>query len=312
MGGWTRGYNMTNTEINTNKQMHKDMEEIPKKYSESRRILRVFLGRKLSLIGLIVIFIFIFVAIFAPLLAPYDPLKTSPMTRLLPPSLEHPLGTDSAGRDTLSRIIYGARISLLICITVVTFGAIIGQSLGLIAAYFGGKIYVVIMRCVDALMSIPMLISAMVIAALLGGGIFNVIVALTFGLIPAQTRLMCGQALTVKQNDYVLSARIMGASNLRIMFRHILPNSFPPLIVLMTIDMGMTIMAEAMLSFLGIGIQPPTPAWGSMVSEGYQHLIRAPILAFAPGIAIMFVVFSFNMVGDGLRDALDPRLRGTL
>jgi ABC-type dipeptide/oligopeptide/nickel transport system permease subunit len=195
---------------------------------------------------------------------------------------------------------------------VVTFGAIIGQSLGLIAAYFGGKIYVVIMRCVDALMSIPMLISAMVIAALLGGGIFNVIVALTFGLIPAQTRLMCGQALTVKQNDYVLSARIMGASNLRIMFRHILPNSFPPLIVLMTIDMGMTIMAEAMLSFLGIGIQPPTPAWGSMVSEGYQHLIRAPILAFAPGIAIMFVVFSFNMVGDGLRDALDPRLRGTL
>ena len=280
-------------------------------YSEFRRVVRVFFGRKLAVIGMVFILLLVFSAIFASWLAPYDPYQMDFASRLLPPSQEHLLGTDSLGRDTLSRIIYGSRTSLLVGIGAVGMGAIIGETLGLIAAYFGGAVFAVIMRFTDMLMSVPMILNALVIASVLGGGLRNIIIALGVGLIAPQCRMMCGQALTIKQNDYMLAARGTGASDLRMMVRHILPNAFPPLLVMITISLGAVIIAEAGLSFLGMGIEPPGAAWGSMINDGNKFLLTNPVLAFSPGLAIMLVVFGFNMMGDGLRDALDPRLRGT-
>ena len=290
----------------------KHFGEMPPHTGEFRRICKVFFNRKLAMIGFVIILMVILASIFAPLLAPYNPYKMELSKKLLHPSREHLLGTDALGRDTLSRIIYGSRTSLMVGLIAVSIAAIIGQPLGLTAAFFGGTTHAIIMRLIDALMSVPMILSALVIGALLGGGLKNVIVALGVGMIAVHARLMCGQALTIMQTDYVTAAKSIGAGNLRIMLRHLLPNSFPPLLVLITMEMGICILAEAGLSFLGLGIAPPGAAWGSMVSDGYAYLMTRPILSIAPGFAVMLVVFGFNMAGDGLRDALDPRLRGTL
>jgi peptide/nickel transport system permease protein len=289
-----------------------EITEIPPRVSEFKRFRRVFLSRGLVVFGLIVILILILVAVFAPLLAPYDPYEFDLAHTLSQPSKAHLLGTDTLGRDTLSRIIYGARTSLMVGLIVVFLAATIGMSLGLIAGYFGRWIHATIMRFIDALMSFPMIMLALVIAALLGGGIKNVIIALTVGLTPVYARLMCGQVLMVKENDYVMALRSMGASSQRIMIRHLILNCFPPLIVLITMMLGSIIIAEAGLSFLGVGIEAPIAAWGSLINDGREYLLTHPVLSFAPGFAIMLVVFAFNMVGDGLRDALDPRLRGLL
>lgn len=286
--------------------------EAPPKRGELKRIIGVFFGRPLPAIGFVLILLLVVTAIFAPLLAPYDPDKMDMPNKLKSPSVQHWLGTDSLGRDTLSRVIYGSRISLLIGLVAASTAAVMGMSLGLIAAYFGGATYQIIMRFIDALMAFPMLMLALLIAALLGGGIKNVVIALAIGMVSAPTRMMCGVVMSNKQNDYILAVRSMGATNLRIMLRHILPNAFQPLLVMLTVGLGATILAEASLSFLGVGVQPPTAAWGSMVNEGYKFLLNHPELCLGPGVAIMLVVFGFNMVGDGLRDALDPRLRGLL
>jgi ABC-type dipeptide/oligopeptide/nickel transport system permease subunit len=280
--------------------------------SELRRFFKVFFNRWVVVLGMVIILLFIIAAIFAPWLAPYDPDKIDMNNALLQPSKAHLLGTDSLGRDTLSRTIYGTRISLEIGFFVVLLGSAAGMALGLISGYFGGWIHTVVMRFIDTMMAFPMLILALLIASLLGGGLNNIIMALSFAMIPAYARLMCGQVITVRENDYVLAVRSMGASHARIMLRHLLPNSFPPLIVMMTMMLGTTILAEAGLSFLGIGVQPPVATWGNMVNDGRQYLLTNPILSFAPGLAIMLVVFAFNMVGDGLRDALDPQLRGVI
>ena len=279
---------------------------------EFRRVIKVFLGRKVAVLGLVFILLLIFTAIFAHWLAPYDPYLMDLGNQLGQPSWSHLLGTDPLGRDTLSRIIYGSRTSLLVGVSAVAISAIIGESMGLIAAFYGGAVFNIIMRLTDALMSVPMLLIALIIAALLGGGEKNVIIALAVGGISGQCRMMCGQALTIMQNDYILAGRSLGINDRRMIIRHIFPNAFPPLLVLITIALGTTILAEASLSFLGIGIIPPTCAWGSMVNDGYKYLLTNPILSFAPGLAIMMVVFGFNMMGDGLRDSLDPKLRGTL
>jgi peptide/nickel transport system permease protein len=286
--------------------------ETPIRVNEFRRFAKVFFGRGIVTSGLVMILIFIIMAIFAPLLAPYDPYSTSLEETLQPPSLQHLLGTDTLGRDTLTRIMYGARTSLIIGLVVVFSSAIIGFLLGLIAGYFGGWTYTIIMRAQDTLMAFPMILLALAIASMLGGGIRNVIIALTVGLVPVNTRLMCGQVITAKENDYILAGRSMGASHWRMMFRHLVPNCFPPLVVMVTMVLGEVILAEAGLSFLGVGVEAPTAAWGSMISDGRNYLLRAPMLSFAPGFAIIMVVFGFTMVGDGLRDALDPRLRGII
>ena len=287
-------------------------EETPPQYSEIKRIISVFFSRPLPVIGLFIIVILILAAIFAPLIAPYDPYKMDIINKLQPPTREHLLGTDSLGRDTLSRIIYGSRTSLIVGISAIGISTIIGLTLGLIAAFFGGALYQIIMRFIDALMAFPMLLLALLIAALLGAGMKNVIIALGIGMIAPPSRMMCGVAMSIRENDYILAARAMGMSNTRIMLEQILPNAFPPLLVMITIGLGATILAEAALSFLGIGITPPTAAWGGMVNDGYKFLLTCPVLAISPGVAIMLVVFGFNMMGDGLRDALDPRLRGVL
>jgi len=280
--------------------------------SELRRFFKVFFSRGVVVFGMIIILLFIIAAIFAPWLAPYDPDKIDMNNALLQPGKAHWLGTDALGRDTLSRTIYGTQISLIIGLVVVVLGSIVGMTLGLIAGYFGSWTHAVIMRVIDTLMAFPMLILALLIASLLGEGIRNVIMALSFAMVPAYARLMCGQVMTVKENDYILAGRSMGASHTRIMLRHLTPNCFPPLIVMMTMMLGTTILAEAGLSFLGIGVQPPVATWGNMVNDGRQYLLTNPILSFAPGLAIMLVVYAFNMVGDGLRDALDPQLRGVI
>jgi len=262
--------------------------------------------------GTIVILVLIITAIFAPLIAPYDPYKMDLSKTLLQPCREHLLGTDAIGRDMLSRLIFGTRIALMVGVVAVGAAAVSGMTIGLIAGYFGGWVGAIFMRFIDALMAFPLLLLALLIAGILGGGLQNVIVALSIGLMPQYARLMWGQVLSIKEGDYIAAARVIGASNLRIMLRHMLPNCLPPLIVQITMMMGMAILAEASLSFLGVGIKPPEAAWGTIVFEGYQHLRTHPILSLVPGLAIMLVVFSFNMVGDGLRDALDPRLRGVL
>jgi len=289
-----------------------EFTDIAPRVSEFRRFSNVFFSRKIVIVGLVIILGLIIVAIFAPLLAPYKPDTINMEQSLLQPSGEHLLGTDTLGRDTLSRLIYGSRISLMVGIIAVGIAASIGMTLGLIAGYFGGMTFVVIMRLMDAIMAIPMIALALVIAAFLGGGLKNVMIAVGIALMPMYARLMCGQVLSIRENDYVVAGRAIGAKSVRILFGHILPNCLPPLIVQMTMMMGTAILTEASLSFLGIGIEPPSAAWGSMITDGYRYLLTNPVLSFAPGVAIMLVVYGFNMVGDGLRDALDPRLRGML
>jgi peptide/nickel transport system permease protein len=302
---------MNNEERNTARTEDQKLQRA-KEMSGLRRFLKVFLGRGVVVFGIVIIILFVIAAIFAPWLAPYPPDKINMSNALAQPSKAHWLGTDALGRDTLSRTIYSSRISLLIGLFVVILGSVVGMALGLVAGYFGGWTYSVIMRLVDTLMAFPMLILALLIASLLGGGIGNVIMALSFAMVPAYARLMCGQVIIIKENDYVLAGRSMGAGHMRIMLRHLLPNCFPPLIVMMTMMLGTTILAEAGLSFLGIGVQPPVATWGNMVNDGRQDLLTNPLLSFAPGLAIMLVVYAFNMIGDGLRDALDPQLRGVL
>jgi peptide/nickel transport system permease protein len=290
--------------------------EAPVRVSEWRRFRRVFFERRLVTFGLVILLLMVIAAVFAPLLAPYDPYALGGRGEsLLQPCQEHLLGTDLLGRDTLSRLIYGARTALMVGFISVTVAGIIGIPLGIIAGYFSGITNMLIMRIMDALMCFPMLLLALFLAAVLKdvfSGIWVVITALSVAVIPGYARVTHGVTLSIKENDYIMAQRAMGSSNIRVMFRHILPNTFPPLIVLMTMQLGALILAEAGLSFLGIGIDPPGAAWGAMVFDGYRYLANHPVLWLGPGIAIALVVFAFNMVGDGLRDALDPRLRGLL
>jgi ABC-type dipeptide/oligopeptide/nickel transport system permease subunit len=269
-------------------------------------------SRKIVVFAAFIVMVVVVVAILGSALAPQDPYAQNLAEALEEPSWEHLLGTDSLGRDVLSRIIVGARVSLQVGIIAVGIAAGIGMTLGLIAGYFGSWVHALIMRAMDAILSIPPLILALAIAAALGGGLTNVMISLGIALVPVYGRVMCAEVLSVKETEYIMAARVIGCSTWRIMLRHVLPNCFPPLIVLITLQMGIAILAEAALSFLGIGIAPPGAAWGAMVNDGYRYLLQNPLLSIIPGVCIMLVVFSFNLLGDGLRDALDPRLRGTI
>jgi peptide/nickel transport system permease protein len=289
-----------------------DFSAAPPHINELGRFLRVFFTRGIVAFGLVVLLLMVIAAVFAPWLSPYDPYKTDIHSSLSLPNKVHLLGTDNVGRDTLSRMLYGARTAMIVGFVTVFSSAILGITLGLFAGHFGGITNMLIMRAMDALMCFPMIMLALLISVVLGGGMKNVIIALTFASIPVYARVVNGLTLSLKENDYILAERSMGSSDVRIIFSHILPNSVPPIIVLITLGLGNIILAEAGLSFLGIGIGAPQAAWGSMVNDGYKYLLTNPVLSFAPGLAIMLVVFAFNLVGDGLRDALDPRLRGFL
>ena len=272
----------------------------------------MWLTRKVVVFGTIIILVLVLTAILGPLVAPYDPYKTNLMKTLQLPSRAHVLGTDTLGRDILSRVIYGTQTSLEVGIIAVGLAAIAGMLLGLFAGYFGGWLESIIMRFIDAQMAFPPIVLALSLAFVLGGGLFNCMIAVGVAMMPSYVRLTRAQVLSIKETDYIMAARVIGSSNMRIIFRHILHNVFPPLMILITMNMGSAILSEASLSFLGVGIKPPGAAWGSMLQEGYQHLFTHPHMSFAPGLCILLVVLGFNLMGDGLRDALDPRLRGTL
>ena len=287
-------------------------ENIKPRFSESRRFIRVLFGRKIVLVASIILLLNIGVAIFAGILAPYDPYDQNLSQALRAPSMEHWLGTDPLGRDVLSRIIYGSRVSLEVGFIAVGIAAVLGFTTGLLAGYYGGILDTIVSRMVDSLMAIPPMVLTLAISAALGGGLQNIMIAVAIGMSPEYSRMIRGMAMTINHNEYITAGHSIGASNARVMIRHILPNAFPPLIVLVTLSIGYAILLEASLSFLGIGIAPPGAAWGSMVNEGYRYLMTNPVISFAPGGCILIVVLSVNLLGDGLRDALDPRLRGSL
>jgi peptide/nickel transport system permease protein len=280
--------------------------------SRLREFTKVFLSSLPVVIGLLIIFLMIILAIFAPWIAPYDPIHQNLLQTLKSPSAQHLLGTDALGRDLLSRIIYGSRISLIVGLVSTLIAGSVGMALGLISGYIGGWVDNLIMRVMDAMMSIPLIILALFLGGALGRGLGNIVLSLGIVLIPGYARLTRGQVMSLKQLDFVTAATIGGASRFNIAVKHILPNSLSPNLVLMTMNLGIAILVEAGLSFLGMGINPPTPSWGSMVSEGYRYLRTQPLFSIAPGLFVMVTVWAFNMVGDALRDALDPRLRGTL
>ena len=277
-----------------------------------QRFLRVFFQRRIVVLGLLILILMVVAAIFAPWLSPYGPYDQDMFGTLQHPGKDHLLGTDALGRDTLSRLIYGTRTALIVGFCTIAIAAVAGVFLGVVAGYLGGWPNMIIMRSMDLLISFPMIILALFIAAVLGGGIQNVVIALGISALPGYARVMHGLTLSIKENDFILAMQAMGAKGRRTVLYHILPNAFPPMIVLVTIQFGTIILAEAGLSYIGIGIKPPGAAWGAMVNDGYRYLLTNPLLSFAPGLAIMLVVFAFNLVGDGLRDALDPRLRGIL
>lgn len=259
-------------------------------------------------LGGAIIILVVMTAIFAPFVAPHDPIQ-QPFTRLLPPSPTNLLGTDEFGRDVLSRIIFGARISLYVGLVSVGISLVGGMVFGLLAGYFGGMIDNVIMRIMDILFAFPFIVLAITITAVLGPNLTNAMIALGIAYLPRFARVVRAPALAVMQEDYITACRSIGVPNLRTMVRHLLPNIVSPLIVQTTLAISTAILNEAALSFLGLGAQPPTPAWGSMLQTGRVYMIRAPWVAIFPGLAIVITVLGFNLLGDGLRDILDPRLR---
>ena len=260
----------------------------------------------------IVLLLFVIAALFAPFVSPYSPLLYHPSITAQMPSLAHPLGTDGLGRDQLSRVIYGTRISLSVGIATILMGGICGTMLGIIAAYFKGWVDQVVAMLVDALLSFPSLILALAIVAALGPSIINVAIALAIIRVPIYARLARGQTLQVAAQDYVAAAHASGTKTWKILLRHILPNIFSPLLVQATVSISFAILDESVLSFLGLGAQPPTPEWGSMVSDAQVYLNSDPWMMLGPALAIILVVLSLNLVGDALRDRLDPRNKDML
>lgn len=263
----------------------------------------------LSMFAAAIVVILILTAIFGSILAPYDPNTIDMANRFAPPSLEHPFGTDDFGRDILSRVMVGARVSLMVGLIAVTISAIIGTTFGILAGYTGRIVDEIIMRVMDILFAFPAILLAIAIMAALGRGIGNAMIAIGIVYIPIFARIARGSVLSVRQEDFVDAARSVGSSDARIMFKHIFPNTTSPLIVEVTLSLSFAILAEAALSFFGLGTQPPDPSWGRMLSEGRAYFQQSVWLAIWPGLAIMLTVLGFNLLGDGLRDALDPRLK---
>lgn len=294
------------------------VSSVKNKNSQMRLFLKTFFSRGIIVkISLVIAVAFILVSLFADPINAFilrqDPLEVDLANLFADPSKEHLLGTDSYGRDILARIVSGAQMSLICSVFSCLLGALIGILLGLIAGYFEGIISTIIMRYVDIQMSIPSLIFIIVISLITGDSLFGVIMALAFGLIPNFVRVMYGLVLQLKGSDYVTASKLIGVSEGKILMKHILPNTFPSMIVMFTMSLGSNIMLESTLSFLSIGIQVPTPSWGNMISEGYSYIIRGELmLSFAPGVCLMLVVIAFNILGDALRDSLDPRLRGKI
>lgn len=289
------------------------MEAVGKSEKEQTQFslfLRKLVKNKLSIVGLIIVCIMVLLAIFAPIITTHDPNEMDVAQALQGPGTNgHILGTDNYGRDLLARIVYGARISLIVGIGAVGVGATIGIILGLVAGYFGGWIDSLIMRVMDALSAFPFILLAITLMTVLGTGLANVIIAIGVGNIPGFARMVRGQVLSVKEQEYIEVSKSLGASTARVLFAHVLPNCMTPIIVYATMNVAGAIISEAALSFLGLGIQPPQASWGNILKEGRDFLIVSPHITVLSGMAILLTVLGLNLFGDGLRDALDPKTK---
>lgn len=288
-----------------------DHRELAREWKPKRfGTLRLLVRDRSALIGLILLLIIVVAAIGADVIAPYDPTEMDPTANLAGPSREHLLGTDNLGRDTFSRILHGARWSLGAAVTAASGIVVLGVSIGIISGYMGGLVDDLLMRVVDVLLAFPSMILALAVVGILGPSLTNVMISMVAVWWVDYARVVRGLTLRVLHNDYVLSAQCCGCSDKRVMLRHILPNVIPSVIVLATLELGSLMLAISGLSFLGLGAQPPTPEWGTMLSDGRLFFLNEPQLMMYPGIAITIVVLACNLLGDGLRDALDPRMRG--
>jgi peptide/nickel transport system permease protein len=270
---------------------------------------RLLARNRSAVVGGCVLLVIVLLALSASIISPYDPIKTNQRLSLEPPSISHLMGTDRFGRDIFSRVVWAGQTSLPIGLVAVGIGVLFGVSLGLLAGYYGGWFDAVSMRAVDLLLAFPGILLALAIIAVLGGSLTNLMIAVGISAIPDYVRITRGTVLSLKEREFVIAARVIGCRGPSIMFRHILPNVMAPLIVLATLGMAAALITGSALSFLGLGIKPPTPEWGNMLAEGREFLQHAWWVAFFPGAAIMLTVLSINLLGDGLRDALDPRLR---
>ncbi len=281
----------------------------PKKDTEWSQVWRHLRRNRLAMVGIAVMAIFVLSAIFAPLITPYDPIKVDFGSAFNVPSSENLLGADWLGRDNFSRILYGARISLIIGFISVAIGMVIGVPVGALSGYYGGKFDLFIQRIIDILIAFPGILLAIVVVTILGTGVENVMIAVGIASVPIYTRLVRGSVLAIKEQGYVAAAKALGIGDSRIIVRHIMPNCLGPIIVQSTFQIATAILWAAGLGFLGLGAQPPDPEWGAMLSRGREYIRTAHFLTTYPGLAIFFMVLGFNLIGDGLRDALDPRSR---
>ena len=272
-------------------------------------LIKRLLRNKLAVLGLAIVFFVVLTSLTASIVAPFDPMKLSLSNRIKAPSYEHVLGTDHFGRDLLSRVLYGGRVSLWVGVLSVVLAAMFGIILGAVGGYFGGRIDYVIVLIMDALISFPVLLLAIGLMAVMGPGVKNIIIALALVFIPTYGRVVRGSVLSIRQKEYIEAARNAGSGDLKIIFLHVLPNTMAPLIVVTTMGVASAILIEAALSFLGLGVPTPAPSWGNILSDGRNFISQAPWLTIFPGLAITLTVLGFNTLGDGLRDVLDPKLK---
>lgn len=295
--------NQTATNLSTDEQLKSPfMRKWKAFYSNLRK-------NKAAMVGGFLIFIFIIVAIIGPYLTSHSPYTTDISNKLAPPSSEHWFGTDHHGRDIFTRVIHGMKITLTVGFFSVILGATVGIVLGIISGYYGGKVDTVIMRCMDVLLAFPGILLALAIVSVLGGSLKNLVIAVAISSVPVFARIVRGSTLETKKLEYIDAIRALGATDFRIIFKHILPNVSSPIIVQATLNIATAVLSASGLSFLGLGAQPPTPEWGAMLSDGRNYLFNAPHVAFYPGVMIVIVVLAFNILGDGLRDALDPKTK---
>jgi peptide/nickel transport system permease protein len=283
--------------------------EGPQLISQQQRAIRTFVKNRPAVLGLILIILLALVAIFAPIVAPHDPLDQSVRDRLAPPSWDYPLGRDDKGRDILSRVIFGTRIALLVGVFSVALGGVLGTIIGVAAGYFGGKIETVLMRITDILLAFPDLITGLLVLAVLGPGLEKMILAIGLTIAPRFARISYGPTLAIKEKEFIDAAKALGANSSRLLRLHVLPNISGDLLVFASLWTASAIRLEASLSFVGLGVQPPTPTWGQMIREGTLYLADRPLYSLGPGVALLVTVLAFNLIGDGFRDVLDPKAR---
>ncbi len=276
----------------------------------ARGLIKAFNTNKTSWIGLAVFVLVALMAIFAPVIAPHDPLEQNILYRLKPPTAEYRMGTDYYGRDTLSRLLYGARISLVIGLLAIGAAMVIGSLIGLVAGFRGGRTDIIVMQTMDVLLAFPSLILGLIVVAMLGPSITNLVIAIALTAIPPFARIARAPTIAIKEREFVEAGRALGYSDLRLMLGHILPNILPEILVMGSLWLATAIRVEASLAFIGLGVAPPTATWGGMIREGFENILDSFWLALFPSFAILIVVFSLNLLGDGLRDAIDPKLRG--